>query len=672
MTEPGTPDSRRLAMLKQSLNDADQSIRFNAGLDLAKLGDADSIPALIEGFQADSFITRLFHAGQALTVLGDAAVPALTDALNSDNETVRVDAAFTLCKIDPTRTHELLSVAIDALHNWNPDLSLEDQMRTPLIDAAIFVGEMGTAARVAIPVLCDMLSTPVRRDDSLAWSEDPRTILAFLMTQIADPPDEVVATLIEALDAEDDSLRWGAARALGELGRDGSKAIPALTSVLTDEQEVESIRVEATYSLAVIGDPVRETLPALTRAFESQDWWIRVFVVRILGEMGSPEENTPDTEEMFWLERAFFSPRYVRRVEQPETYIVPILVSALADSEYNVRRNATYALSLLNSRATDAIPALIEAMRSHDIGPVAAEAVAKVGEPAIPALLRALDDQHSLLSRHIAYALQLIDMSTAQKALNMTCKRGIKPLQPAPHHFYIQCPVSFDADKKAAFEALYQETIAREMGGQVDYTLAHPKHEFLRYLVEYKGLFMHGTDLPDLAVLQPLRDSVDTGDESGNVSGVYADKGYMRPIYFAVVHRGRCFGLHNGFFDLREDGTITYDEEEGFDRRYYKLTIGVTGLRRNPWRNGTVYALPPDTFEHWNEWTSRTPVRPVLRLAVTPGDLPLRDDVWGNDYRMFSYGAWVEPGKDTFPFLKDARATPIHPAGQPPWLRQLS
>lgn len=161
-------------------------------------------------------------------------------------------------------------------------------------------------------------------------------------------------------------------------------------------------------------------------------------------------------------------------------------------------------------------------------------------------------------------------------------------------------------------------------------------------------------------------------NESGNVSGVYADKGYMRPIYFAVVHRGRCFGLHNGFFDLREDGTITYDEEEGFDRRYYKLTIGVTGLRRNPWRNGTVYALPPDTFEHWNEWTSRTPVRPVLRLAVTPDDLPLRDDVWGNDYRMFSYGAWVKPGKDAFPFLKDARATPIHPAGQPPWLRQLS
>ncbi|MEM7466059.1 MAG: hypothetical protein AAF387_04170, partial [Pseudomonadota bacterium] len=134
------------------------------------------------------------------------------------------------------------------------------------------------------------------------------------------------------------------------------------------------------------------------------------------------------------------------------------------------------------------------------------------------------------------------------------------------------------------------------------------------------------------------------------------------------IHRGRCFGLHNGFFDLREDGTLADKEDQGLDRRYYKLTIGITGLRRDPWRNGTVYALPPESFEYWEEWTSRTPVRPILRLAVTPEDLPLKADLWGTEYRMFAYGSWVNPHKDPFPFLKDVRSTPFHPTGRPPWL----
>ena len=669
MAEIKAPDTQRIAALKQSLKDADQSVRFVAALELAKLGDMDSIPALIEGFQADGFITRLFQAGQALTTLGQAAVPALAKALTADQETVRVAAAYTLWKIDPACAQDLLPTALEALHNWNPDLNIENQVCTALIDAAIFLGDMGSAARAAMPILAEMLRTSVYREEPLAWHEDMRVLLALLITQIADPPEQAVAALREALQAEDESLRWGAARALGELGQVASEAIPALTALLTNEQEFETIRVEAAYSLAVMGDPLHETLPALTQAFESKDWWIRAYMIRILGEMGAPVENKTDREAGFWLDLIFNAERTVRRIAQPDTYIVPILKQALLDSDYNVRRNAAYALSLIGIEAGGAIPALIEAMRSPDVGPIAAEAVAKVGEPAIPALTLTLDKKDELLQRHVAYALQLIETPAAQAVFNQAQANGIKPLQPAPHHFYMQCPVSFETNKKAAFEALYEETVAREVGSEVSYTLPYPKHEFLRYLVEYKGLFMHGTDRPDLEVLQPQSDSTST-EESGRVHGIYADKGYMRPLYFAVVHRRRCPALHNGFFDLREDGTITHDEDQGFDRRYYKLAIDITSLRRDPWRNGTVYALPPDTFEFWEEWTSRVPVRPVLRLAVTPDDLPLKEDVWGTDYRMFSQGNWVSLGKDAFPFLKDIRTTPFHTVGQPPWLRQ--
>jgi hypothetical protein len=308
---------------------------------------------------------------------------------------------------------------------------------------------------------------------------------------------------------------------------------------------------------------------------------------------------------------------------------------------------------------------LIEALRVPDTGPVAAEALAKVGDAAIRALTDALAERDEVVRRHAAYALKLIGAAAALDAVDAAEReRPIDHLKPAPHHFYVQAPVVWDDAKVAAFEALYQATLAQGVGSEVAYTLPYPKHEFLRYCVEHKGLLLHGSTRTDLDILKPLRWSTD-GADHGNVSGVYADKDYIRPIYFGVVNRKRCFGLNNGFFDLTEDGQVSQDESQGFDRRFYRLTVGVNGLRRDPWQNAMVYILPPDTFEFWNEWTSRVPVRPLMKLAVAPEDLPLRDQVWGANWRQRG-DLWVTL-EDEFPFLKDVRGTPIRPNGRPPW-----
>lgn len=131
-------------------------------------------------------------------------------------------------------------------------------------------------------------------------------------------------------------------------------------------------------------------------------------------------------------------------------------------------------------------------------------------------------------------------------------------------------------------------------------------------------------------------------------------------LNFAVIDGRRAFGQNNGFFDLTVDGQQAEQEDQGFDRRYYKLAIGVNGLRRDPWRNGMIYILPPNTFVYQCEWTSRAPVPPLMRLAVTPDDLPLRADVWGADWRPFDGDNWVKPD-EPFPFLKDVRTTAIQP-----------
>ncbi|MFN8490502.1 MAG: HEAT repeat domain-containing protein [Caldilineaceae bacterium] len=654
---PPTLNPEQIAKLKQALQSDDAAVRFNAGLDLAKVGNPTGIPALIEAFEQESIVVRLFHASQALRKLGELAVPALSTALAAPNPQVQMAAAYTLYHIDPTRLDELLPLAITMLQSDHAQAAL---------DALHFLGEVGPAAAVAVPALIDALHTPQPLQNVLAWFEDKRVLITALLAKIREPLAEITPALMEALGSEVVEVRWGAACALGEIGADAHAATALLAARARDEAEVELVRVEAAYALAVMGDPVNETLPVLLATTHSTDWWVRVFAVRILGEMGSPPAAKPGIEAFGWMDRVFMAVRNVRRVDESAEQIVPALVEALNDSDYNVRRNAAYALALIGEQAMGAISALTTALQQTDIGPTAAEALAKIGEAALPALTQALARDDEPVRQLAAYSLQLIDTSAAHAAIaHAATVRPLIPFTPAPQHFYVPVPVMLDTNKKAAFERLYQTTLAQGRGSAVDYTLSYPKHEFLRYLVEEKGVMIHGSGKADIDVLKPLRYGID-GADSGNVSGIYADKDYVRPIYFAIVNGKRAFGQNNGFFDLTPDGQVSEKEDQGLDRRFYKLAIGVNGLRRQPWRNGTIYILPAETFEYWNEWTSRTPVRPLMRLAVTPDDLPLLDQIWGSDWRNFDDGYWVKL-TDPFPFLKHTRITPVHPNGRPPW-----
>lgn len=637
-----------------ALTSGDPAVRFNAGLDLVKQGDPAGIPAVIEGFEHESPSVRLFHAGKALVNLGAPAIPALETALTADNPQMRMAAAHTLYQIDNHRLDQLLPLAISMLRGDN---------QHAVVDALDFLGEIGDAAQAAIPALLAALQVPLPAEKIQHWFEDRRVLMAALLAKIREPVNEIVPALIQALQGETPELRWGAACALGEIGAAANAAVPALSALIRNENEVELVRVEAAYALAVMGDPVAETLPVLVDAYQSADWWVRAFAVRILGEMGSPAGLYQPIQAFGWLDRLFMAVRNVARLPEAAQQAVPLLQQALTDPEYNVRRNAAYALALVGEQSVAAISSLVAALDTADIGPVAAEALAKVGETAVPALKALLADERTFGCSHAAYALKLIATPAAQAILDQT---KATPLTPTVHHFYRQVPVTLDAAQCAAFETLYQVTLAHGQGSAVEYTLPYPKHYFLRYVVEQKGCLIHGSGKADIDVLKPMRYGIDAADH-GNISGIYADKDFVRPIYFAVIDGKRAFGQNNGFFDLTIDGQRAEQEDQGFDRRYYKLAIGVNGLRRDPWRNGMIYILPPDTFVYQREWTSRAPVTPLMRLAVTPDDLPLRADVWGADWRTFDGDNWVKL-TDPFPFLKDVRTTAIQPGGQPPWL----
>lgn len=644
-----TVDPTPIARLQEALQSSDAALRFNAGLDLVKQGDMTGIPALIEALAHESGSVRLFHAGQALIKLGEPAIPALEEALRADNPLVRIAAACILYQIEPTRFDELLPFLNEALQSG------EDEV---IGDALQFLSQAEREDRQAVvPALLDALHSTKPADDPEGWAADQRAPVAVILAKIGEPREQIIAALIDALQGEIPAVRWGAACALAELGVPAKVAIDALAVTVRNETEIETIRVEAAYALAVIGDPKQDTLPVLLTALTSKEWWVRAFATRILGQLAAAPTEEPAGDLFDPITRALFGMRGLPHLADPPAALVDALIEAVGDVEFNVRRNAVAALARLGQQATAAIPILTEALHQPDIGPIAAEALAQIGSDERAAQLQdALRNVDATVSPPAAYASKLL---------------GIAPdgdhaaaLEPAPHHFYCQVKVTLDAQKIDAFESLYQTTLARGQGETVHYDLPHPKHEFLRYLVEQKGLFLHGSGKLDIDVLKPFRYGMDAADH-GNVSGVYADRDPIRPIYFAVVNGKRSFGQTNGYFNLTAEGEHSTKGDLPCNERFYKLAIGVNGLRRSFWRAGMLYILPPDTFEYWQEWTSRVPVPPLMRLPVTADDLPLREQVWGSDWRRLDLN-WVDP-REPYPFLQDVQAHPILPAGRPLW-----
>ena len=628
--------------LRSDLLADDWSVRFNAGLDLVKQGYVDGVPALIEGLEHDSPAVRNFHAGKALIDFGDKAIPALSSALGSSNIRVRAAAANTLQQIDRARADALLSVALEVLDS--DDLEAKS-------DAYALLGRMGEEAYRAVPRLTDALRAAVELHDPEAWESDPRHQITGVLARISKPLDQTTSALVESLDSAHNSLRWSSVKALGMMAAKPRSVLRVLCDVAQNELDDETIRVEAAYAIAKVGDEA-DVAPALTALLESNSWWMRAFAARVIGEPGL-RSRRDSNEVVEW------SPQFLAKV-------LPPLKDAVSDPDFNVRRNAALALSNIGPAAESAIPSLMAGLEDDETGPVAAEALAKIGRVSVPTLIESLDHLDCGVRGLGAYALKLINTPQTRELVKDAERAGrVLPFQPLVEYLLPQIHVTYDQAKLQAFETLYERTIASGQGSEITYDLSYAKHEFLRFLVEFKGLLMHGSNNADIEVMNPVRFSTDAG-APGNISGVYADKDHIRPMFFAIVNRRRCFGLTNGFLDRKEDGTITTGGEVGVHSRFYFLSIDHKGLQRDPWCGGTVYVLPPETFTYWGgQYTSRVSVKPLMKIAIHPNDHPLLPEIWGYEYFGAIRKIVHRDVNDPFAFLNDVDTFPIRPSGKP-------
>jgi len=121
-------------------------------------------------------------AAQALGRIGPdakSAVPVLHKAIESENATLRIEAALALFRIDPSEAKAAIPVIRAALIDEDADTA---------ITAAVAAGSFGAAARGAIPALIDLLG----RDDADVRRAAVRT-LADIGPAAAAPLGEAIA-----------------------------------------------------------------------------------------------------------------------------------------------------------------------------------------------------------------------------------------------------------------------------------------------------------------------------------------------------------------------------------------------------------------------------------------------------------------------------------------------
>ncbi|MBV7338217.1 HEAT repeat domain-containing protein [Chloroflexi bacterium TSY] len=622
--------------LLQALQDEDESIRFNAAFKLAKEKNQSAIPVLVEALGHESYPIRFRWARKAFKSLGEAGIPALVDALTMDGRT-QVTAAFILHRLDPTRVDEIVPALVKGLATDDEDLQRS---------AVNTLGEIGKPAQAAIPALMQLLKTGCGGGRSRAAEA-----LAVIGEQEAEIIPALAAMMQEdaSPDAQDQPAQ-SAASALRAIGDGANLAVPVLIRVWQDDQRLTRVRVEAAHALTAIGDPTEEVIPALLAGLHDADWWIRLYAARLLGKMCDLTPVTmPEWMQDDWFYRAY-SANSLGRLEKPPQHVVTALIKALSDESHHVRRAGAYALAKIGPAAADAIPALLAAMKSEDVGGVAAEALVQIGPAAHEGLIQATKETDSLLRRHAVYALSKIDTAEAKAIVEaVTAELGTQPF-PSYADFYHPAPtLSLDEDKRKAFDDLFQSTVERSDNRIVDYRLPYPKYEFLTYLIEHKNLIVHGSNRRDLDILRPLRVSVES-DESKDFNGVFAAPDAILPTYFAICDRKRICGMNNGYF--------TGTARDGQEQKFYMLTIAEDSPRDNPWTEGTVYILPRDTFqrERTSNWVSQVPVVPLAKLPVNREDVPF--DIWRYASQRSKWD--MEDDSDTH-FLDAVEIYPIRP-----------
>lgn len=205
------------------------------------------------------------------------------------------------------------------------------------------------------------------------------------------------------------------------------------------------------------------------------------------------------------------------------------------------------------------------------------------------------------------------------------------------------------------FEAIVQDALGKTTGAVIYDVAPYPRSAFLQYLVAHKQFLLHGSNHPDIDIFEPRPQ---TDYEGRMMTAVFAAEDGVVPVFYAILDRNTYKGSMRNTFQRIKDGS-------GRMRTHYRFSIDADSLACSPWIEGMIYVFDRNQFtrvysedgEPLLEWTCPQPIRPVMRVRVTPNDFLYLKNVVGHDgrlgilaYRLFTSYEQVEELDDGFAF----------------------
>lgn len=162
----------------------------------------------------------------------------------------------------------------------------------------------------------------------------------------------------------------------------------------------EQVRLGTVYRLIALGASARAARPELLALFSDESAELRAAAVHAV-LVGIPDPPDDDAEVQkaartglgdSSLQVRVFAAAILAAYAAPAADVLPVLCAGVESEDVSVNAAACTALGRLGPAATPAIPVLRDWVLKEKMGPKAAmDALVKLGEPAIPALIELLD-----------------------------------------------------------------------------------------------------------------------------------------------------------------------------------------------------------------------------------------------------------------------------------------